>query len=51
MTDSDFAANIEDIFDVDLFLRTYVMEVATGNWDGIWDCNNYFMYYNPQFDK
>lgn len=51
MTDSDFAANVEDIFDVDLFIRTLVMEVATGNWDGIWDCNNYFLYYNLQFNK
>lgn len=30
-----FAATLPSVFDVDLFIRTFVFEVATGNWDGL----------------
>ena len=26
-------------------------EVLTGNWDGLWNGNNYYLYYNPQISK
>lgn len=45
--EDEFEEAIQKIFDVDLFLRTFTVEVLTGNWDGIWDCNNYWLYYNP----
>ena len=32
----------EKVLDVDSFLRTYAMEVLTGQSDGIWNANNYF---------
>ena len=34
------------IFDVDLFVRTLAVEVLSGNFDGIWNANNYYLYYN-----
>jgi len=38
---------LEPIFDVDLFIRTFVFEVATGQWDGLRDSNNYYLFQNP----
>ena len=35
------------VFNVDLFLRTLVMEVVTGNWDGIANGNNMYFYQDP----
>jgi len=47
--DKDFATAIETVLDVDSFLRTYVMEVATSNWDGVADyCNNIYLYLNEK---
>ena len=46
MTSPQFEQEIGKILDVDLFIRTLVAEVLTGNWDGIWNGNNYFLYYN-----
>jgi spore coat protein CotH len=36
-----FERDLNAIFDVDLFLRFLVFEVATGNWDGIANGNNF----------
>lgn len=38
---------LEPIFDVDLFIRTFVFEVATGNWDGLRDSNNFYLFQDP----
>jgi len=46
-----FAAEFEAIFDVDSFIQTYIMEVMTGNWDGIYDGNNYYLYKDPTINK
>jgi len=46
-----FIREFSSLFDVDLFLRTYVMEVFTGNWDGTWNGNNYYLYLNPDVGK
>ena len=46
MTSSEFEQEIGKIMDVDLFIRTLVVEVLTGNADGIYSGNNYFLYYN-----
>jgi len=32
---------------VDLYVRTLAFEVLTGNWDGLWNGNNYYLYWNP----
>jgi hypothetical protein len=42
--ESGNSSAIVSMFDVNMFLRTFVMEVATGNWDGIYDSNNYYLY-------
>ena len=34
--------------DVDLYARTLAFEVMTGNWDGLRNANNYFLYYNKE---
>lgn len=31
----NFETELEKVFDVDLFLRTFAFEVVTGNWDGL----------------
>ena len=36
---------------MDLFVRVLAVEVMTGNWDGIWNANNYFLYYNTDLEK
>lgn len=35
------------VLDVDLYVRTLAFEVLTGNWDGLWNRNNYYLYWNP----
>ena len=44
---STFPSDIQSIFDVDLFIRTLVAEIATGQPEGMFDANNYFLYFNP----
>lgn len=34
--------------DLEFFMRSFVMEVLTANWDGIWDGANCLLYYDPQ---
>ena len=42
-----FETDVQQIFDVPYFLRTLVVEVLTGNWDGgTYDGNNYYLYYD-----
>ena len=41
-----FEETFSKVFDVEFFMRTYAVEVLTGNWDGIHDGNNIFMYYD-----
>eukprot|EP00008_Paramoeba_atlantica_P013325 CAMPEP_0201482706 /NCGR_PEP_ID=MMETSP0151_2-20130828/6969_1 /ASSEMBLY_ACC=CAM_ASM_000257 /TAXON_ID=200890 /ORGANISM="Paramoeba atlantica, Strain 621/1 / CCAP 1560/9" /LENGTH=440 /DNA_ID=CAMNT_0047865519 /DNA_START=601 /DNA_END=1923 /DNA_ORIENTATION=+ len=43
--DDEFEEKIQTVMNVEFFLRTLVAEVATGNGDGIWNGNNYFLYY------
>jgi len=45
--DDQFVSQIETVFDVDLFLRTYAVSVLSANWDGIINANNYFLYLDP----
>eukprot|EP01095_Lingulamoeba_sp_RSL-Kostka_P014764 TRINITY_DN6571_c0_g1_i2.p1 TRINITY_DN6571_c0_g1~~TRINITY_DN6571_c0_g1_i2.p1 ORF type:complete len:416 (-),score=139.14 TRINITY_DN6571_c0_g1_i2:73-1320(-) len=49
--DSTFVDDIQTIFDVDTFLRTAVAEILTGNWDGLYNGNNYFLYYDLDQSK
>jgi len=47
-TDSEFAEQINDRFNVDTFLRSMAVDCANGHWDNIWyGTNNYFLYVNP----
>mmetsp|Transcript_7027 Transcript_7027/g.29856 ORF Transcript_7027/g.29856 Transcript_7027/m.29856 type:complete len:617 (+) Transcript_7027:25-1875(+) len=46
-TDEEFPEAMEAIFDMDLFIRTFVFEVATGNWDGLRDANNFYLFQDP----
>jgi hypothetical protein len=49
---SNFAAQIQQIFDVDNYLKTLALDVMTGNWDGYaYNKNNYFLYKNPVTNK
>ena len=44
--DDEFEEQIQTVMDVEFFLRTLSAEVATGNLDGIFNANNYCLYYN-----
>mmetsp|Transcript_19315 Transcript_19315/g.26629 ORF Transcript_19315/g.26629 Transcript_19315/m.26629 type:complete len:306 (+) Transcript_19315:52-969(+) len=44
--DDEFEEQIQTVFNVEFFLRTFSAEVATGNWDGTYNANNYYLYYN-----
>ena len=45
--DSTFEHDVQQIFDVQYYLRTLVVEVLSGNWDGgSYDGNNYYLYYD-----
>jgi len=46
-TENDLLA----IFDVDLFLRTYVMEVLSAQVDGLYNANNFFLAYNSKLSR
>jgi len=38
---------ISGVMDIDLFLRTYAVNVAVGMWDDYWNnTNNYYLYFN-----
>ena len=44
----DFYAWAAQAMDVDLFLRTYAVNVAVGMWDDYWNnTNNFYFYFNP----
>ena len=39
---------LESVMDIDLFLRTYAVNVAVGMWDDYWNnSNNYYLYLTP----
>ncbi len=40
---------LESVMDIDLFLRTYAVNVAVGMWDDYWNnSNNYYLYLTPE---
>jgi spore coat protein CotH len=39
--DATFERDLNAVFDTDLFIRALTFEVATANWDGIANGNNY----------
>jgi hypothetical protein len=46
--DETFAAEISTLVDVDHFLKSLALDVATGNWDDYsYNKNNYYLYENP----
>jgi len=46
LTGDAFKTWITNNFDVDLFLRTYAVNVVLGQWDGYWgNGNNFFLYF------
>ena len=43
---------ISSVMDIDLFLRTYAVNVAVGMWDDYWNnSNNYYLYFNSKDEK
>ena len=46
-TGNDFNQWIASVMDIELFLRTYAVNVAVGMWDDYWcNSNNYYLYFN-----
>ena len=51
-SDTDFPAQLEKQFNVNSFLRTYAVDVETGNWDDyFYNQNNYYLYHNTETGK
>ena len=47
LSGSEFDEWISSVMDVELFLKTYAINVAVGMWDDYWNnCNNYYLYFN-----
>ncbi len=47
-----FRCEIEEVFDVDTYLRAIVMDILTSNWDGpIFLKNNFYLYHDPYKDR
>lgn len=45
---TDFECALEDVLDVDAFLRALAVEIYTGQWDNVINNkNNYYLYENP----
>jgi len=42
---------LEAVFDIEMFLRAFSVEILTSNWDGILGANNFEMYWNPDTQK
>ena len=48
-SDENFKKWIQEVCDVELFMRTYAVNVAVGMWDDHWNNgNNYYLYFNSQ---
>ncbi len=46
--ESNFACDIEAVFDVDSYLKTAAYEILIGHWDGyIFNNNNFYLYQKP----
>ncbi|MEO8146895.1 MAG: CotH kinase family protein [Bacteroidia bacterium] len=44
--------DLEEVFNVNSFLRIYAFDILTGNWDNYaGNMNNYYLYHNPETDK
>ncbi|MEN9700512.1 MAG: hypothetical protein RLZZ301_1710 [Bacteroidota bacterium] len=47
-----FACAIQEVFDVELFLRNIALEILIGQWDGYaYNKNNYYLYQRPSDGK
>jgi hypothetical protein len=51
-SDADFPAELEKKFNVNSFLRSYAVEVATAHWDDYaFNQNNFYLYHHPETDQ
>ena len=49
---ANFICDIQEVFDVDSYLRTLAVEILIGQWDGYaFNKNNYFLYERPSDGK
>lgn len=48
---TDLPCELEAIFNVDAYLRTMAFDVLSGNWDGYWNKNNFYLYNNTATGK
>ncbi|MGB0851559.1 MAG: CotH kinase family protein, partial [Bacteroidia bacterium] len=50
--DGQFECRLEEVFNVHSYLKSVVMEVLTGHWDGPnYNNNNFYLYFNTLTDK
>lgn len=51
-SETEFQTKLEEIFDVDAYLKVLAAEVLIGHWDNYsYNKNNYFLYHNPETQK
>lgn len=48
----DYRCNLEEVFDVDDYLKRLAIEILTGHWDNpVYNKNNAYLYFNPASGK
>jgi hypothetical protein len=51
-TNTSFPCEIQNVLDVDLYLKTLAIEILSGHWDGhAYNKNNFFLYQRPSDNK
>ncbi len=51
-SDDNLPCELEKVFNVDMYLKTIIFDILTGNWDGpIYNKNNFYLYHNQATDQ
>ena len=48
---NELPCELEAVFNVDAYIRTMVIDILIGNWDGYYNKNNFYLYHNTATDK
>ena len=48
----EFVCELEQVFNLDSYLKAIIFDILTGNWDGpIYNKNNFYLYHNDETDQ
>ena len=46
-SDEDFICKLEQVFELDSYIRVLAIDILSSNWDGYLNKNNFYLYHNP----